>query len=81
MSNPTELCTDRSEVGTLLAAPATDKSRLTSAVAAVTQTRWCGYHQGHASSGGFLFRNGGKRWMCTACMITRKINPATASVA
>lgn len=64
-----------------LAQPASDKAKLTLAVAGVTGTLWCAYHQGHADAetGAYLLRNRQKRWMCAACMKKRGIvAPATA---
>jgi len=60
--------------------PATEKSKLTQAVAAVTGKRWCSYHQGAAAvgSGGFQSRKG-KRFMCDACMKLRGIAPDAES--
>lgn len=64
-----------------LAQPASDKAKLTLAVAGVTGTLWCAYHQGQADAetGSYLLRNRQKRWMCAACMKKRGIAaPATA---
>lgn len=54
---------------------ANEKSKLTLAVAKVSGTIWCSYHQGQANAetGAFLMRNRTKRWMCAGCMKLRGI--------
>lgn len=55
--------------------PANAKSRLTMLAAAVTSTKFCSYHHGHAdaATGAMLMKNKIRKWMCANCMSIRGI--------